>query len=67
MIASAKVDTQEHTTLEVYLGFMVTRQGEHSYVAVPSGWNRVTPVVLEGASLPVIRKRIWSWWHRLLD
>ncbi len=67
MIAFAKVETQEHATLEVYLGFMVTCRGENSYVAIPTGWGPVTPVILEGASLPLIRTRIWGWWHRLLD
>jgi len=65
MIAPAKIETQEQAAIEVYLGFSITRRGD-SYMAIPTGWS-VAPAVLDGASLPAIRKRIWSWWHRLVD
>ena len=67
MIAPAKIESEVQPSADVYLGFTIVRRGEHSYVAVPGEWNRTAPVALEGASLPVIRQRIWSWWHRLLD
>jgi hypothetical protein len=67
MIASAKLIAEPCRDALDYLGFTVERRGESSFVATSKDWNHNTVVTFEAASLPAIRKRIWSWWHRLLD
>ncbi len=54
-------------TLDIYLGFEIHQHGDASFVAIPSGWVHRDAVVLEASSLPLLRMRIWNWWHRLLD
>jgi hypothetical protein len=67
MIAELKTKTDFPKSMDVYLGFEIIRQSDTTYVAIPRGWTHVQVTILEGRDLPLIRKRIWSWWHSLLD
>jgi hypothetical protein len=67
MTALTKLPVQKPQQVDVYLGFEILQHGEDSYVAIPRGWTHVDAKILEAEDLPALRKRIWSWWHRLLD
>lgn len=59
---TAKLDRKPETAAtENYLGFVITI-GPIGFTAVPDGWKGAT---LFADSLPLIRQRIWFWWHRV--
>ena len=66
MLATTRTSTPPQT-VDTYLGFEIRHLGEDAYVAFPQGWSHARVSVLEADSLPAIRKRVWAWWHRLLD
>ncbi|MFQ5600469.1 MAG: hypothetical protein ACE5G2_07940 [Candidatus Krumholzibacteriia bacterium] len=53
--------------IDVYLGFEIFEEEEGGFVAVPQGWADGGGKELEASDLPALRKRIWHWWHDLLD
>jgi hypothetical protein len=67
MIAQLKSKTAFPLTVDVYLGFEVIQKNDTTFVAIPRGWTQVQVTVLQAADLPSMRKRIWAWWHNLLD
>ena len=68
MIAATKPPQEtQRRMLDVYLGFEIHPHGDESFVAIPAGWVHRVAVVLEARTLPILRMRIWSGWHRLLD
>ena len=67
MIAEAKSRTVFPQSVDVYLGFEVIQRAESAFVAIPRGWTQVRVTVLQAGDLPAIRKRIWAWWHNLVD
>ena len=68
MMTATKTKPDELTPpVDVYLGFEIRRHSDASFVAIPLGWTHRDAAVLEAQDLPTLRKRIWSWWHRLLD
>jgi len=42
-----------------YLGYEIT-SNEGLFIATPMGWRGET---LLADSLPIMRKKIWRWWH----
>jgi len=44
-----------------YLGYRI-EEVWGLYIAVPEGWSGES---IFAASLPQVRRRIWSWWHRI--
>jgi len=59
--------SQSSTTIErqlqdEYLGFEIRRQAEEKWVAVPT-FKHDAHLELVAATMPLLRKRIWQWWH----
>jgi len=54
-------------TIDRYLGFEIRQLAEDTFVAFPQGWSHPAVVLLEARDLPTLRKRVWAWWHHLLD
>lgn len=67
MTASTKIALPLPQTVDTYLGFEIRQITDDAFVAFPLGWTHRDVTLLEAADLPAIRKRIWSWWHRMLD
>lgn len=68
MITATKPITDAQSApVDVYLGFEIRRHSDGAYVAIPTGWTHRDAALLEAADLPALRKKIWGWWHRLLD
>ena len=54
--------------VDVYLGFELYEEEEGIlYIARPQGWAEGEREALEATDLPLLRKRIWRWWHNLPD
>jgi hypothetical protein len=68
MVAATKpAEETRSRVIDVYLGFEIRQHATDSFVAIPAGWSHPDIVLLEASDLPALRKRIWGWWHRLLD
>ena len=52
---------QEAKAVETYLGYTV-QEIAGWYLAVPQGWRGD---VLEAATLPEMRRKIWRWWYQV--
>ena len=66
MIAATKSPTPPQV-VDFYLGFEIRQIAKDALVALPRGWSHQEMAMLEAPDLPAMRKRIWGWWHRLLD
>ncbi len=53
--------------VDVYLGFEIYQEAEDRFVAVPQGWAGGEENQLHAPDLPSLRKKIWDWWHNILD
>ena len=52
----------EKRRIDEYLGFEILSGHDETFTAVPKfGDRRVA--ILSAASKPLLRKRIWQWWH----
>lgn len=67
MIAQVKSKPAFPHTVDVYLGFEIIQKDDKTFVAIPRGWTQGKVAVLQATDLPTMRKRIWAWWHHLLD
>jgi hypothetical protein len=67
MIAQVKSKPAFPHTVDVYLGFEIIQKDDKTFVGIPRGWTQGKVAVLQAADLPGMRKRIWEWWHHLLD
>ena len=54
--------TIERQLLDEYLGFETRQKSEDKWVAVPTFKND-RDFELAAATMPLLRKRIWQWWH----
>ena len=61
MQASATIARSDMRQAELYLGFVI-QQHAGCYVATPQGWPGE---VLLADSMPVLRRKIWRWWHQV--
>ncbi len=52
---------QAQVAVDEYLGFSI-QQNSGSYIASPTGWQGE---VLLAESMPVLRRKIWRWWHQV--
>ena len=66
MIAATKSQTPPQV-VDFYLGFEIRQSTDGTLVALPRGWSHQEMAMLEAPDMPAMRKRIWGWWHRLLD
>ena len=56
-----ETQVQARGAVEQYLGFAI-QQNSGSYMASPLGWQGE---VLLAESMPVLRRKIWRWWHQV--
>lgn len=62
----AEPSTAPLEPIDMDLGFGIFKENECLY-ALPQGWTLAGREPLQTPDLPAIRKRIWHWWHSLLD
>jgi hypothetical protein len=67
MTAALKTAPDLPQTVDTYLGFEIRKITDDAFVAFPLGWTHRDVTLLEAPNLPTLRKRVWAWWHRLLD
>lgn len=53
--------------VDVYLGYEIYEETTDLFIARPQGWAEGDRDQIEAEDLPTLRKRIWKWWHNLLD
>ena len=63
MQAIANAPEKRQHLEDEYLGFHI-RAVDCTYIATPRGWHGEE---LAAESLPVIRRKIWRWWHQVQE
>jgi len=61
MQASATIQSTESLGFGNYLGFSIQHHAG-CFVATPVGWPGE---VLLADTMPVLRRKIWRWWHQV--